>query len=205
MHLSCTDTNTVSKQEEMRLHMTHVTLVFCRVCPKRFLSLWYVRHKLCTNLMSRLALSPNRPSFHLSLFTEYHWVRGKWFLSQWYVWHKLCTYLTPTLTLSSKRKKWDSTWPTSPRNSIGCVQNDFEPMICSTQSVHLSCVKISNISKKNRNELSYEPRHLVVPSSASKMISEPMMRLAQTMLLPCTDTNTVFKRKEVTFHMTHIT
>jgi hypothetical protein len=126
MHLSCTNTNTVSKRKEVRLHMTHVTLVFCQVRPKWFPSLWYVRHKLCTYLTSRLALPPNGPSFHLSLITkEYHRVRAKWFLSQWNVWRKLCTYLAPTLTLSPNRKKWDSTWPTSPRNSIGCIKNDF--------------------------------------------------------------------------------
>ena len=59
--------------------------------------------------------------------------------------------------------------------------------------------------RKYRNELRLEPRHLVVPSGASKMISEPMVRLAQTMHLSCTDTNTVSKQKEVRFHMTHVT
>jgi hypothetical protein len=34
MHLSCTDSNTISKQTEMRFHMTHVTEEFYRVCPK---------------------------------------------------------------------------------------------------------------------------------------------------------------------------
>jgi hypothetical protein len=126
MHRSYTDTCTVSKRKEVRFHMTHVTLEFRKVRPKWFLILWYVWHKLCTYLTSKLALSPNRPRFHLSLITkEYHRVRPKWFLSWWYVWRKLCTYLALTLKLSPNRKKWDSTWPTSPRNSIGCVQNDF--------------------------------------------------------------------------------
>ena len=58
---------------------------------------------------------------------------------------------------------------------------------------------------KVRNELPLEPRHLVVPLSASKTIYEPMVRLAQIMHLSCTDINTVSKRKEVGFHMTHIT
>jgi hypothetical protein len=44
-----------------------------------------------------------------------------------------------------------------------------------------------------------------VPSGASKMISEPMVCLAQTMLLPCTDTNTLSKWTETRFHVTHIT
>jgi hypothetical protein len=59
VHLCCTDTNTDSKQTKMRFHMTHVTFVFHRVCPKVFMSPWYVKCKPCTYLASRLALSPN--------------------------------------------------------------------------------------------------------------------------------------------------
>jgi hypothetical protein len=63
-------------------------------------------------------------SYHFDLGTEeYHRVRPKWFLSHWYVWGKLCTYLAPKLTLSPN-ESWDSTWPASPRSSIGCVQKD---------------------------------------------------------------------------------
>jgi hypothetical protein len=76
-------------------------------------------------------------------------------------------------------------------------------MVRSTQTVHLSCVKISTIYKQT--ELSLEPRHLEVPSGASKTIYELMIRLAQTVHLSCTDTNTVSKLKEERFHMTHVT
>jgi hypothetical protein len=78
-----------------------------------------------------------------------------------------------------------------------------EPMVRSMQTVRLSRVKISTISKQT--ELSLEPHHLEVPSFASKMIPEPMVRLAQTVHLSCTDTNTESKQKEVRFHMTHVT
>ena len=57
----------------------------------------------------------------------------------------------------------------------------------------------------DQNELPLEPRLLVVPSGVSKMISEPKVRLAQTMHLSRTDTNTVSKQKEVRFHMTLVT
>ena len=57
----------------------------------------------------------------------------------------------------------------------------------------------------DRNKLPLEPCYLVLPLSASKTIYEPMARLVQTMHLSSTDTNTVSKRKEVRFHMTHIT
>jgi hypothetical protein len=62
VHLSCTDTNTISKQTKTNFHMTHVTLEFHQVRPKRFLSLWYVRRNLCTYLASRLSLSRNGPN-----------------------------------------------------------------------------------------------------------------------------------------------
>jgi hypothetical protein len=69
--------------------------------------------------------------------------------------------------------------------------------------MYLSYIKISTISKQT--ELSLEARHLVVPSGTSKMISKPMIRLAQTWHLYCTDTKTVSKQKEVRFDMTHVT
>jgi hypothetical protein len=39
----------------------------------------------------------------------------------------------------------------------------------------------------------------------SKMISEPMVRVAQTMHLSCTDTNTISKWTETRFAMPHVT
>ena len=77
-----------------------------------------------------------------------------------------------------------------------------EPMVRLMQTTHLSCVKISNISKWVK--LSLEPRHLEVPSGASETIYELMVHLAQNVHLSCIDTNTVSKRKEVRFHMTHV-
>jgi hypothetical protein len=62
MHLSCTDTDTITKRTKMRFHMTHVTYEFHRVRPKLFMSRWYVQCKPCTYLVSRLALSLNRPN-----------------------------------------------------------------------------------------------------------------------------------------------
>jgi hypothetical protein len=49
------------------------------------------------------------------------------------------------------------------------------------------------------------PRHLGVPSSASKMISMPMVCSVQTMHLPCTNINTVSKWTKMKFHMAHAT
>jgi hypothetical protein len=55
------------------------------------------------------------------------------------------------------------------------------------------------------NELPHEPHHLGVLLGASKMISKPMGRLAQTEHLSSTDTNTIAKRTETRFDITHVT
>jgi hypothetical protein len=57
----------------------------------------------------------------------------------------------------------------------------------------------------DRNELPLKPCHLGVPWGASKMIFDPMVRLAQTVLLSYMDINTVSKRTDARFHMTHVT
>jgi hypothetical protein len=115
VHLSCTQTNTISKRIETRFCMTHVTSEFHRVRPNRFLRLWYV-------------------------------------------WCKLRIYLAPILTLS----------PNGP------------------------------------NKLPFEPRHLGVPSGASKTVSEAMVHLPQTVYLSYTKTNTISKRIETRFYLTHV-
>jgi hypothetical protein len=56
----------------------------------------------------------------------------------------------------------------------------------------------------DRNEILHDARHLGVPLGASKMISKAMVRLAQTVDLSCTKTNTTSKRIEMRFYMTHI-
>jgi hypothetical protein len=69
----------------------------------------------------------------------------------------------------------------SPRTSIGCVQNDFRAYGTFDANHALSCVKISTISKHTEHSL--EPRQLGVPSGASKMIYEPMVRSTHTVHL----------------------
>ena len=51
-------------------------------------------------------------------------------------------------------------------------------------------------SPNRPNEIPHDPRHLGVPLGASKTISEPMVRLAQTMHLSYINTNTISKRTE---------
>jgi hypothetical protein len=57
----------------------------------------------------------------------------------------------------------------------------------------------------DRNELLLKPHHLGVPSGASKMISEPMVCLVQTVHVPSIKISTISKRTEMSFHLSLIT
>jgi hypothetical protein len=57
----------------------------------------------------------------------------------------------------------------------------------------------------DRNEFSFDPRHLGGPSDVAKKISVPMVHSAQIVYLFCTEINIVSKRIETSFHLTHAT
>ena len=98
-----------------------------------------------------------------------------------------------------------------------CPKMIFEPVGCSAQTVHLSCVKFSTISKQTESifhlilvildekEIPHDPRHIGVPSGASKTISEPMVRSAQTVHLSCVKISTISKQTESIFHLNLVT
>jgi hypothetical protein len=72
------------------------------------------------------------------------------------------------------------------------------------QTVHQSFVENDSL-QTDRIELLLKPHHVGVQSGASKLISEPMLRLAQTVHLSCFEINIISKWTEVTFHLMHIT
>jgi hypothetical protein len=111
-------------------------------------------------------------------------------------------YCTDTNTLS-KRTETRFHMTHSSRNSIGCVQDDFRSDGTFDTNHAPFLHREYHCLQTDSNKLPLEPRHLGVLSGASKMISEPMVRLAQTVHLYYTDTNTVSKRTETRFHMTH--
>jgi hypothetical protein len=127
VHLSWMKISTVSKRTETSFHLSLDTQEYHPAHPKQFLSLWYVWCKPCTYHAPKLTLSPKGPNeiphdpCHLGVPLS----ASKRFLWLWYVWCKLWIYLAPRLTLSLNGRKWDSTWPTTPRSSIEFVQNDF--------------------------------------------------------------------------------
>jgi hypothetical protein len=163
--------STISKQTETSVHLCLNTKEYHRVRQKHFMGPWYVWHKPCTNLVSRLALSPNRPNRASIWSSSPRSTNGciqNDFLSLWYVLRKPYTYLSPILTLSPNGQKQDSTWPTWPRGSVGCVQNDF--LAYGTFGVNHGPILRQDYHylEMYRNERPLEPRHLGIPSGASK-------------------------------------
>jgi hypothetical protein len=72
----------------------------------------------------------------------------KRFLRLRYVWHKLCTYLAQTLTQS---RNGPNEIPHDPRHqgvASRASKMISKLMVRSVQTVHLSCVKITTISKR---------------------------------------------------------
>jgi hypothetical protein len=76
-------------------------------------------------------------------------------------------------------------------------------MVRSAQTVHISCVKISTISK--RTEASYHLSLVNLEYHQVRPISNPMLRLVQTVHLPSSNTDTIMERTETGLHMSHIT
>jgi hypothetical protein len=141
VHLSCTDTNTISKQTKTWFHMTSVSYEIHQVRPKWFLGLWYIWRKPCTYLASRLALCPNGPN-RVSTVASLPSSIIRCVQSDFWANGTFRANCAPILTLPPNGSKRDSTWPTSPRSSIGCVQNDFLAYDMFGSNHALSCVKI---------------------------------------------------------------
>jgi hypothetical protein len=81
-------------------------------------------HQSCSN--SNTVSKWTKMRFHMTHVTSvFYPVCPQWFSSLWYVRRKPCTYLALRLSLSPNRLKQASTWASSPRSTIRCVQNDF--------------------------------------------------------------------------------
>jgi hypothetical protein len=107
-------------------------------------------------------------------------------------------------TISNKLNE-ASTWASSPRSTIGCVQNDFwaNSMFSTKRAPILNWHQ--HYLQMDQNEIPQDPCHLVVPSGVSKMISKPAVRLAQTVHLSCVKISTIFKQTESSIHLSLVT
>jgi hypothetical protein len=113
--------------------------------------------------------------------------------------------MAPRLTPSQNGSKQATTLHTLPMSTIGYAQSDFHAhgRIIANRAPILH--RDSNYLQMDQNELLLDPRHLGVQSGASKMISEPMVCLAQTVYLSCIKINTISKWTETSFHLTDVT
>jgi hypothetical protein len=82
---------------------------------------------------------------------------------------------------------------TSPRSTIGCAQNDFHAHGTFGTNNDLSCAEIKTIPKRIEMSFPLDPCLLGVQSRAPKMISEPVVHLAQTVHLTCVKINSISK------------
>jgi hypothetical protein len=205
MHLYCTNTNTVSKRTKMRFHMTH----------SPWSSIGCVQH----NFWADGTFNTNRAPF---LCQDYHYLQtdsNKLPLEPRHLGvssgvskmisepivrlaQTMHLYCTDTNTVS-KWTKMRFHMTHSPRSSIGCVQHDFQAdgTFDSNRSPLLR--QYYHCLQTDSKKLPLEARLLRVSSGASKMISKPMVHLAQTVHLYCTDTSTTSKYTKTRFHMTH--
>jgi hypothetical protein len=144
-------------------------------------------------------------NIHLSLVTkEHHQVRPKRFLSPWYVRRKPGTYLASRLAISNELNQ-ASTWASSPRSTIGCIQNDFWAygMFSTNRAPILR--RHQHYLQMDQNEIRQDPRHLRVPSGLSKTISDAMVRSTQTVHLSCVKISTIFEQTKSSFHVRLVT
>jgi hypothetical protein len=124
-------------------------------------------------------------------------------LSRWYIQLQLRTYLASRLAQSPNRLKQDSTWASSPRSIVGCIQNNFWADGTFDKNHAPFLRQYYHYLQTDSNKLPLEPHHLGVSSGTSKMNSEPMVHSVQTFHLYCSGSNTVSKRTETRFHVTH--
>ena len=127
VQLSCIKISTISEQTKSSLHLSLFNYEYHRVRLKWFLSLWCIRRKPCTYLLTKLTVSKwTEARFHMThIIKELYQVRPNWFLSISYVPCKPCIYLASRLALSPNRPNWAFTWAPWPRSTIGCVQYGF--------------------------------------------------------------------------------
>jgi hypothetical protein len=178
----------IMKQAHLSMLHTHVS--------NQTMHKWY---EWCSCLWNA---TTNVEAKHLGCY-KYHRLHQNDFMNLWYIRHKPCTYLVPRLTLSLNRLKRSSTWSMPPRSTIWCAQSYFRAY--GTFGINRATILHRDYLQTDQNKFSLDPRHLGVPSGVSKIISKPMVRLAQTVHLSCAKTNTISKRTETSFHLTYIT
>jgi hypothetical protein len=92
-----------------------------------------------------------------------------------------------------------STWTSSPSGTIGCVQNYFWAYGMFSTNHAPILHRHQQYLQIEQKEIPHDPRHLGVPSGASKMISEVVVRSSQTVHLSCIKISTIFEWSQLSF------
>ena len=125
VYLSCTETNTISKDTEILYDTRHLAVL---LGASKYISKHMVRSMQFVHLSCiKISTTPNKAT-ELPLERLFPGVSSgasKMVSSLWCIRRKLCTYFAPKLTLSPNRPKRDSIWHMSSRSSIGVRPNGF--------------------------------------------------------------------------------
>jgi hypothetical protein len=109
------------------------------------------------------------------------------------------------ISIISNELSQASTWASLPRSTIWCFQNDF--WAYSTFSTNHAPILHQHqyYLQMDQNKIPHDPRHLRVPSGASKTTSEAMIHLSQTTHLSCIKISYIFERTRSSFHLSLVT
>jgi hypothetical protein len=118
---------------------------------------------------------------------------------------KPCTYLVLRLTQSPNGPKRASTWPTSPRSTIGCIQNNFQAYRTFGANRAPILRRDYHYLQIDRNKLPLDIHYIGVPSGVPKAISMPVVQSAQTMHFSCVKIKTISKQIKMSFRLIHVT
>jgi hypothetical protein len=107
-------------------------------------------------------------------------------------------------TISNKLNQ-ASTGASSPRSTIGCVQNYFWAygMFSTNHAPILN--RHQQYLQIDQNEIPHDTCHLGVPSGASKTIYETVVHLAKTVHLSYVKISTIFEQTELSLHLSLVT
>jgi hypothetical protein len=119
-----------------------------RVCPRWFLSLWYVWCKPCTYVEPTLTPSPNRPKWHSTRPTSPRSSVGC-IQSDFWAYGTFGANRAPISHQDYHSPKTNRNELVLEAHYLG-VPSGASKMIFDPQTVHLSCTNISTISKRTK-------------------------------------------------------
>jgi hypothetical protein len=176
MHLSCVKNSTIFERSESSFHLSLSPRSTIGCVQNDFLS--YVWRKPCTYIASILAIYQMNWLKHPLELRHLGVLLGASKMISYPMFGANRAPILHQYSNISNELTQASTWASSPRSTIGCVQNDFLSYVWRKPCTYLA--SILAIYQMNWLKHPLELCHLGVLSGASKTISEPTVCLAQT-------------------------